>query len=209
MKILTQKMEIPAYAVFLAVAPLAFLTSLLGVHAIAQEALPPAGSGGGVDFAPELLQVLDYAGGLLATALSALTLVGVRFLFGRIGLQNSQLEHHLATRADEILHLAIQNGFAWMKVKVADPNSPVRHVEVNNMLLEFVINRVKGSMPDIIKKFKWTDEAIKQMVMSRLDRYMMTPDADTGTPVLIGEKQKVERVSSSVIAENDLQPVKD
>lgn len=195
-------------ASFVVTVAAAFAAAVFIIQGVqAQDALQPPNPGTGVDFAPELLQILDYAGSLLAVALSALVAFLIRFVLGRIGLDNSQLEHNLATRADEILHLAIQNGIMWMKVQVADPNSPVRNVELNNMLLEYIVSQAKRSMPDIIKRFKWTDAMVRQVVMSRLDRYFQTPDPDTGSPVAVGEARKTAKVNPSVAVDDVLAPV--
>jgi hypothetical protein len=81
---------------------------------------------------------------------------------------------------NDIIFRAIDAGEVWAKQQVADKNSPFKHVQFNNFLVEYIMKTVIGNAPDILAYFKITEDRLKTMIISRLNSYLKTPEADTG-----------------------------
>lgn len=152
---------------FLAVAP-----------AFAQGAAMLAQSSPGVDFTPIVSNLWGFAVAILTLLAGLLTRVVIGWVSSKTKLTDNQFEALLASRADDILHKAIQNADMWMKEQIADPNSPIKNVQVNNMWMRIAAQYANRSMPDIIRHFGWTPEDVVDKIKTRLSNYVSMPQAD-------------------------------
>ncbi len=136
---------------------------------LAQTELP------GVDFTPIVTNIWVFFLAVLTAGGSLLIRAGIGFLKSKTKLGDSQFESLLAERADDILHKAIANANMWMKEQIADPDSPIKDVKINNMWMRVAANYANRSMPDIISYFGWTPaKNIRDSSLRRLTRPFTT-----------------------------------
>lgn len=134
-----------------------------------------------IDFTPWALQGIDVLALVLTVCAGFVTKFAISWFASKTKMSDSQFEAIAADRVNDILHKAIDAGEAWMKAQVADPNSPIKRVEVNNFLLAQIIAIAQSSMPDLIKFFGLTEDRLRAMILSRLNGYMAVPAADAGS----------------------------
>ena len=158
---------------------------LLGTLVPAAVQAAPVVMQAAIDFTPWALQGIDILAVVLTVGAGIVAKFAVGFLASKTKLSDSQFEALAADRVNDILHKAIEAGEAWMKAQVADPNSPIKRVEVNNFLLEQIVRIAQGSMPDLIKFFGLTEDRLRTMIMSRLNGYMGVPTPDSGKVGLV------------------------
>lgn len=161
----------------------AFMVSLaisfiLASPVLAQVAAQAAG--GGVDFTPVANTMITTVGSALGVAATIVAGFLVQFLFSKAKLNDSQLEQLMVARLNDILLKAIDFGEAWMKAQVADPSSPIKHLTFNNLVLDVMARYAVASAPEIIAKFKLTDDRIKDMIKARIAPYLAAPKVDGG-----------------------------
>jgi len=148
------------------------------VHpAIAQTVAAPSG---GVDFTPLASQVIAAVTVVLGVAASVLTKFAVSWISSKTKMNDNALEKLMADRVDDVLHRAIDYAVAWSKTQVADPNSPLKHVQIDNFFLRQAVDYAVRSMPDLIKYFNLTEARIADMIRSRLNAHMDVPKVDSG-----------------------------
>lgn len=180
-------------------------------HAVAQTAqalqtmLPPASPTGGVDFGPIAVSAISALAAVLTVATGILTRYGVRFMASKAGFHDSQAEALFASRLNDIMLRAIDFAEAWSKTQIADRDSPIRHIKIDNFFMEQAVKYVLSSAPDIVKQFGLTQDRIEAMILSRLNAIMPTPLPDSGKPVTyssqVVEGLKVETPKPAVAPE--------
>ncbi|MEJ2124314.1 MAG: hypothetical protein P8Y47_05745 [Alphaproteobacteria bacterium] len=147
--------------------------------ALAQSASAPAT--GGVDFSPLALQVIALVGFALTAIVGVLARSAVRWLASKARINDSEAERLLADRVSDILAKSVDYAESWAKAQVADPNSPMRHVQIDNFFVEQAVRYALNSMPDLIKQFGITEARLEDMVRARLAPLMGDPEADSGS----------------------------
>jgi hypothetical protein len=151
-----------------------------------------------IDFTPWAMQGIDILAVVLTVGAGIVAKFAVSFLASKTKLSDTQFEALAADRVNDILVKSIDAGEAWMKAQVADPNSPIKRVEVNNFLLEQIVRIAQTSMPDLIKFFGLTEDRLRTMILSRLNGYMAVPAADSGKVALTTSPEASEPVTISV-----------
>lgn len=86
---------------------------------------------------------------------------------------------------NDILLRAIDHAEMWAKSQVADPNSAIRDVRVDNMFLRVGVEYAMRSAPSIIQHFGLTPDRIEAMLKARLNAYVVPPVADSGKIVSV------------------------
>lgn len=163
----------------------AFIGSFLFVYmamdlpVYAQTVLNTVG-GGGVDFTPLANNIITAAAFVASAAVTVVVPWIIRFFNAKTMMLSQENERALAERADEIFHRAINSGEMWLKQQVADEDSPITHVKLNNRAMEIMVQYAEGAMPDIIKYFKWTEAGLQARIMSRLNDRVPIPIANSG-----------------------------
>lgn len=168
------------------------------VHpAMAQAVTAPSG---GVDFTPLATQVLTAVTAILGVAATVLTKFAVSWMSSKTKINDTALEKLMADRVDDVLHRAIDYANAWAKAQVADPNSPLKHVQIDNFFLRQAVDYAVKSMPDLIAYFKLTDQRIADMIRSRLNSHLATPVPNSGVVVTTGSAPAVITPASVALA---------
>lgn len=134
----------------------------------------------GVDFTPLAEQVIAVAVAVLTIAAGFVSRGVVGWLASKTKLQDSQFEALLANRVHDILQKSVDYAESWAKAQVADPNSPIKNVEINNFFVEQAVKYAMRSMPDLISYFNLTEDRIGDMIRSRLNSVTNTPVVDSG-----------------------------
>lgn len=147
------------------------------VPAMAQAVSAPSG---GVDFSPLANNVITAVTAILGVAVAVLSKFAVSWISSKTSINDAALEQLMANRVDDILHRAIDYANAWAKTQVADPNSPLKHVQIDNFFLRQAVDYAVRAMPDLIAYFKLTDARIADMIRSRLNVSIEIPKADSG-----------------------------
>lgn len=146
------------------------------------------------DFSPALAQTVDFspiANNVIAVAVAVLTVAAgvvskfaVGFLASKTKLSDSAFEKMMADRVNDILLRAIDHSEMWMKEQVANPNSQIRSVRVDNFFLRTAVEYAQRSMPDLITYFGLTEKRIEDMIKARLNAYVETPPVnDVNVPI--------------------------
>jgi len=162
---------LPSFLIALAI----FLIPLMG-KAMAQAA--PGSTG--VDFTPLAEQVIAVAVAVLTVVAGFVARGAVGWLASKTKLQDNQFEALLSSRVHDILQKSIDYAESWAKAQVADPNSPIKNVEINNFFVEQAVRYAQRSMPDLIAHFGLTHDRITDMIKSRLNPVTNTPAVDSG-----------------------------
>lgn len=161
----------------LAVAALAACVSFLICGPVfAQTAVTIAKEG--VDLSPLANNIIAAAVAVLTVAAGVVSKFAVGFLASKTKLTDTAFEKLMADRVNDILLRAIDHGQMKMKELVADPDSPIRDVRVNNMFMRFAVEYAQQSMPDLIAYFKLTPDRIADMVKARLNSFVQPPEPD-------------------------------
>lgn len=134
----------------------------------------------GVDFTPLAEQVIAIAVAVLTVAAGFVSRGVIGWLASKTKLQDNQFEALLSSRVHDILQKSIDYAESWAKAQVADPNSPIKNVEINNFFVEQAVKYAMRSMPDLIKHFSLTEDRISDMIRSRLNPVTNTPVVDSG-----------------------------
>jgi hypothetical protein len=95
-------------------------------------------------------------------------------------IQDAQLNALMTARLNEGMAKSIDFGEAWLKAQVADPNSPIKHVSFNSLVLDVMAGYFLRSYPDTANYFKLFEERVKDMLRARVAPYLVTPQADSG-----------------------------
>lgn len=137
-------------------------------------------SSGGVDLSPLANNVIAVAVAVLTVAAGVVSKFAVGFLASKTKMTDTAFEKMMADRVSDILLRAIDYAEIWAKTQVADPNSSIRDVRVDNLFVRVAVDYAVKSMPDLIKYFGLTRERIEDMIKSRLNTYVVTPPVDSG-----------------------------
>jgi hypothetical protein len=156
-----------------------FLQLLINGASVAWAQVPAPGSTG-VDFTPFAEQVIAVAVAVLTIMAGIVSKFAISKMASATKMQDSQFEALLADRVNDILLKSIDFAESWSKAQVADANSPLKNVEINNFFVEQAVKYAMRSMPDLIAYFKLTPDRLENMVRSRLNGVMGTPKADSG-----------------------------
>ena len=135
-----------------------------------------------VDLRPVALSFLEWLAMALGTALTVLTAFSVRFITGKIGLQNSEFEASLNERLDSFIHKAIDYAYTTAVNEVNKPGSGLAEVKVDNWFMSLALSYVNDSAPGIIKKFGLSPQRIEDMIKARLPAYLAGMPIDGGLP---------------------------
>ena len=135
-----------------------------------------------VDVRPAVTSLLEWVAMALTTALTVLVGFGVRFVTGKIGLQNSELEASLVTRLDDIIHKGIDYAYTTAVNEVNKPGSGLAEVKIDNWFMALALSYVNDSAPGIIAKFGLTPQRIEDMIKARLPAYMANIPVAGGLP---------------------------
>lgn len=149
------------------------LATAISVDAIAQTT---------VDVRPAINSGLEWLAMALTTALTVLVGFGVRFITGKIGLQNSEFEASLNARLDDFIHKAIDYAYTTAVNEVNKLGSGLSEVKIDNWFMALALSYVNDSAPGIIKKFGLTPSRIEDMIKARLPAYLASVPADGGLP---------------------------
>jgi hypothetical protein len=158
----------------------AFLLAMTFSFMLCAPVFAQVASGGGVDFTPVANTLITTVGSGLGVAFTVVAGFLMQFLFAKAKLNDAQLQQLMASRLNEIILKGIDFGEAWLKAQVADPSSPIKHMTFNNLVLDVMARYVVASAPEIIAKFKLTDDRIKDMIKARVAPYLVTPVPDSG-----------------------------
>lgn len=165
----------------LGAAVLLFLASFIVINeAMAQTAAPSAPTGG-VDFSPLANHILSLAIAALTVAAGIVSKFVVSWLSSKTKVHDTQLEQMLADRVHAALMQGIDYAEAKIKSEVADPNSQLKHVQIDNWFVRQAAEYAMTSIPDTLAYFRLTKDRIEDMVRARLNGVMATPKADSGT----------------------------
>ncbi|MEJ2117802.1 MAG: hypothetical protein P8Y36_07830 [Alphaproteobacteria bacterium] len=158
-----------------------FALSYVSVNlALAQTAPAPAATGG-VDFSPLAMQVIALVGFALTAIVGVLARSAVRWLASKARINDSEAERLLADRVGDILVKSVDYAESWAKAQVADPNSPMRHVQIDNFFVREAVRYAMNSMPDLISHFGITEARLEDMVRARLAPLMGDPEVNSGS----------------------------
>lgn len=140
-----------------------------------------AATGDGVDLSGFAMQAISVAAVVLTAAAGVVSKFAVSFLASKTRMNDSAFEALLASRADDILNKAIGYAELWAKQQVADPNSDIRSVKIDNLFVRMAVEYAQGSMPDIIAHFGLTKERIENMIRARLNAFVLSPAVNSGS----------------------------
>lgn len=135
-----------------------------------------------VDVRPALNEFLGWLQSALMVATTTLVAFGIRFVTGKIGLQDSELEASLNARLDEIIHKGIDYAYTTAINEVNKPGSGLEAVKIDNFFLSLVLSYVMDSAPEIIAWFGLTPTRIENMIKARLPAYMGNIPIEGGLP---------------------------
>ena len=133
-----------------------------------------------VDLVPLWDVVLNTSVAVITTVAVASARYFIKWLSTKTDLINKQAESVLAERIDYALHAGIGYAEAWVKSKIADPESPIRSIQIDNIFVEMAAKYVINSVPDSLRSLNITPDRVKEMVLSRLNRVMALPEVDSG-----------------------------
>jgi hypothetical protein len=167
--------------VMLAALALFWLSWLSVSTGMAQTTPAPAPATGGVDFSPLAMQVITIASLALTAIAGWLAKFAVGWLASKTRINDSEAERLLADRVGDILNKSVDYAESWAKAQVADPVSPLKHVQIDNFFVAQATKYAMNSMPDLIKYFGLTENRINDMVRARLAPIMGDPKADSGS----------------------------
>lgn len=143
---------------------------------------------GAVDLSPTANSLIGVAVAVLTVAAGVVSKFVVSFLASKTKLTDSAFEKLMAERVNDILLRSIDHAEMWARQQVADPNSSIREVRVDNVFLRVAVEYAQKSMPDLIQYFKLTPDRIADMIKARLNAFVSPPVANTGivttTPTL-------------------------
>jgi hypothetical protein len=145
---------------------MAMLTALLAVACLPLPAFAQT------DFTPVAIQVIDVVAMVLTVGGGVLITFVIRWLMSKTRMEDNQFEALLASRANDILHRAIEHAVVVAKNEVNKPGSGLKEVKFDNFFMNIAVNMAMKSMPDIISYFNLTKERIEEMIISRLDGYL-------------------------------------
>jgi len=133
-----------------------------------------------VDFSPLANNAITAAITVLTIAAGVVSKFAVSFLASKTRLTDSTFEKLMADRVNDILMRAIDHADMWMKAQVADPQSSIREVRIDNMFIRIAVEYALRSMPDLIKYFGLTQQRIEDMIKARLNSFTDTPTVNSG-----------------------------
>lgn len=134
----------------------------------------------GVDVTPVANNVIQMAVAVLTVAAGVVSTFAVKFLSSKTRMTDTAFEKLMADRVNDILLRAIDYAEMWAKTQVADPNSALRDVRVDNMFVRVAVEYAIRSMPDLVKYFGLTPERITDMVKARLNAFVAPPQENSG-----------------------------
>lgn len=132
-----------------------------------------------VDFSPLANQIIAVAVAVLTVLAGVVSRYGVAWFAAKTKMQDAQMEALLAERVSDILGRSIDYAEMWMKKEVADPDSQIKQVRIDNFFVKEAAKYAMRSMPDLIKYFNLTQERIEELIKSRLNGITVTPVADS------------------------------
>ncbi|HVQ43866.1 MAG TPA: hypothetical protein VMT30_02780 [Candidatus Saccharimonadia bacterium] len=157
-----------------------------------------------VDLRSPATEVVTWIAGALGTALTALSAVGIRFVFAKFGLANSQYEQNLNDRLNDIIHKGIDFALATATAEVQKQGSGLEAVKFDNYFMSVAASYIAPRAADILKKFTISQGRLEEMIWARIPAYAQvvpitggasTPDTvkavskELGRPVATPAKQ--------------------
>lgn len=140
-----------------------------------------------VDLRSPATEVVTWVGGMLGTALTALAAVGIRFVFAKFGLANSQYEQNLNDRLNDIIHKGIDFAIATAVNEVQKSGSGLEAVKFDNYFMSVAASYVAPRAAGILKKFSITQARLEEMIWARIPAYAQTVPVTGGasTPDIV------------------------
>ena len=135
-----------------------------------------------VDLRPGISAGLEWLAMALTTVLTVLGGFAIRFVSSKIGMANSELEHSLVQRLDEIIHKGIDYAYTTALNEVNKPGSGLAAVKFDNWFMSLAASYVNTSAPGIIKNFGLTQSRIEDMIKARLPAYIANIPVSGGLP---------------------------
>jgi len=164
---------------FLGSFAVAFILVLLPVAPVLAQSIDAVPPTGGVDFTPLAEQAIAVAVTVLTVIAAVVSRYGVSWFASKTKMQDAQMEALLAERVNDILQRSIDYAEMWMKNEVANPNSQIKHVQIDNFFVKTAAEYALNSMPDMVKFFDLTQQRIEDLIRSRLNGITITPVADS------------------------------
>lgn len=162
----------------------------MDLPAWAQGAQTLVSTTGGVDFGPLATNAITACVMFLTVAAGILSKYGVSFMASKMRINDSAAEKLAADRLNDILHRAIDYAEAWAKQQVADPTSPIRHVQIDNFFVAQAVSFALSAAPDLIQFLGLTETRIRTMIIARLNSVMPVPEVNSGSPPTYSERAK-------------------
>lgn len=142
-----------------------------------------------VDLRQPAVDVLTWLAGVLVTVLTVLASVGIRFVLAKFGLAKSQYEQNLNDRLNDIIHKGIDYALANAINEVNKPGAGLAAVKFDNYFISLVASYVAPRAPEILARFKVTQEKLEDMIWARILPYTNTVPISGGasTPASVRE----------------------
>lgn len=178
MKTLNKLTSVQAFALGLAAAFVA--ASLHLVPAAYAQAVEVSATKNGVDFTPLANQIIGISVAVLTVLAGWIAKAGVGFLASKTKMHDTQIEELLAARVNDALLRGIDFAESWAKSQVADPNSQIKHVRIDNFFVEQAVKYAVNHIPQTLNHFGLTEVDVTRMVTARLNGIMGIPVTDGG-----------------------------
>lgn len=137
-----------------------------------------------MDLTPIANELISLAAVAIAAAAGFITRYVIRYLSAKVHLTNSQFETEASEKLSMAINYGINYAMAFLKTKIADPESPIRNITFDNVFIDMAAKYVLSSVPDILEHFGITEDRLTDMVLSRLNKTLPIPEVDSGAPQL-------------------------
>lgn len=133
-----------------------------------------AASAQAVDMRSTAVELLTWLANALVTIVIAAVGIGIRLLFAKFGLANSQYEQNLNDRLGDIIHKGMDFALATAINEVQKKGSGLEAVKFDNYFLSLAASYVNARAPEILGRFKVSQEKLEEMIWARIPAYMQT-----------------------------------
>jgi hypothetical protein len=127
-----------------------------------------------VDVRSTAVEVLNWLANALVTVVIAAVTVGIRLLMAKFGLANSQFEQNLNDRLSDIIHKGMDFALATAINEVQKKGSGLEAVKFDNYFMSLAASYVNARAPEILTRFKVSQEKLEEMIWARIPAYMQT-----------------------------------
>lgn len=133
-----------------------------------------------VDFSPFALQAIDICVMVLTVIAGIVSKFAVSWLAAKTRLNDTEFEKVSADRVNDILLRAIDYAEMQAKTAVADPDSGITKVKIDNFFMRMAIGYAQGAMPDLIAQFGLTRDKLEERIRARLNAVVNVPPVNGG-----------------------------